>query len=66
MPEVDVCGMPVEVEPSYQYPLHFVAVGQMAIEEQSDKIVSDMEVCMKQRYVTEFLHAEKKAPSDIH
>ena len=47
MPEVDVCGMPVEVEPSSQYPLHFVAVGQMAIEEQSDKIVSDMEVCMK-------------------
>ena len=27
---------------------------------------SDMEVCMKQRCVTEFLHVEKDAPKDIH
>ena len=58
--------MAVEVEPSSQYPLHFVAVGQMAIEEQSDKIVSDMEVCMKQKWVTEFLHVEKMTSVDIH
>ena len=25
-----------------------------------------MEVCMKQRYVLEFLHADKMAPTDIH
>ena len=31
----------------------------MAAEGQSDKMVSDMEVCMKQRCVIEFLHAEK-------
>jgi len=29
-------------------------------------MVSDMEVCMKQRCVTEFFHAEKIAPNDIH
>ena len=38
----------------------------MAEEGQSDKMVSDMEVCMKQRGVTEFLHVEKIATTDIH
>jgi len=33
---------------------------------QSDKMASDMEVCMKQRCVIEFLHAKKIAPNDIH
>jgi len=42
-------------------PLNFVAVRQMTAEGQSD-----MEVCMKQRCVIEFLHAEKIAPNDIH
>ena len=32
----------------------------MAAEGLSDRMVSDVEVCMKQRGVTEFLHAEKK------
>ena len=39
---------------------------QMTAEGQSDKMVSDMKVRMKQRCVTEFLHAEKIAPNDIH
>jgi len=34
----------------------------MTAEEQSDKMVSDVEVCMKQSCVTEFLHAEKWHP----
>jgi len=38
----------------------------MTAEGQSDKMASDMEVRMKQRCVTEFLHAEKIAPNDIH
>ena len=46
--------------------LYFIAVQQMAAEGQSDKMVSDMEVRMKQRCVIKFLHAEKIAPSDIH
>lgn len=33
---------------------------------QSDRRVSDMQVHMRQRCVTEFLHAEKVAPIDIH
>jgi len=41
---------------------HFVAVWQMAAEEQSDKMVSDMKVHKKQRYGSEFLHAEKWQP----
>ena len=38
----------------------------MAAEGQSDKMVSDMEVCMKQKYGIEFLHVEKVALIDIH
>ena len=36
----------------------------MAAEGQSDRMTSDMEVRMKQGYVTQFLHADKKAPID--
>ena len=42
-------------------PLNFVAVRQITAEGQSD-----MEVRMKQRCVTEFLHAEKIAPNNIN
>jgi len=38
----------------------------MAAEEQSDRMVSDMEVQMEQRCVIELLHAEKMAPDDTH
>ena len=38
---------------------------QMAAEGQSDKMVSDMGVWMKQSCVIELLHAEKMAPTDI-
>jgi len=38
----------------------------MAAEGQSDRMVSNMEVCMEQRCFTEFLHVEKMAPTDIH
>jgi len=49
-----------EVEHSTKILLHFVVCKEMAAEEQSDKMVSDMEVCMKQRGRIEFLHAQKK------
>ena len=39
---------------------------QMATEGLSDKLTTNMEVLMKQRCVTEFLHAERNAPMDIH
>ena len=38
----------------------------MAAEEQYDKMMSDMEVCMKQMCEIEFLHVEKREPIDIH
>jgi len=38
----------------------------MAAEGQSDRMASDMEVCMKQRCVVKFLHTEKISPIDIH
>ena len=41
-------------------PLHFFAAWQMAAEWQSDKMVPDMDVHMKQRCVIEFLHEKKK------
>jgi len=37
----------------------------MAAEGQSDKMVSNMEVCMKQRGGTEFLYVDKILPIDI-
>jgi len=54
MSEVDIGGTAVEYLPT-SIPLHFVAVGQMAAEGQSDKMASDMEAHMKQRCVIEFL-----------
>jgi len=39
---------------------------QLAAEGQCDKLVSDVEVNMKQRCVIEFLHEEEVAPTDIH
>ena len=38
----------------------------MTAEVQSDKMVSNMDVQVKQRCVIEFLHAENMAPTDIH
>ena len=38
----------------------------MAAEGQSDKLASDMEVCVNLRCVTEFLYVEKMAPIDVH
>ena len=46
--------------------MHFVAMRQMAVEGHSGKMVSDMEEHMKQRFVIEFLHEEKMAPTAIH
>jgi len=51
-----LADMAVEVEPSHQ----FVAI------QLSDKMVSDIEVHMEQRYATEFLCVEKVAPTVIH
>ena len=38
----------------------------MAAEGQPDRMAADIEVGMKQRRVTEFLHVEKITPIDIH
>ena len=64
--EADVGGTAVLVEPSTNISLYFVAVWWMAAEGQSDRMASEMEVCVKQRCGTEFLCAEKMAPGDIH
>lgn len=47
-------------------PLNFIAEQQMAAEGSSDRMVSYMELCMKQRCGNEFLHVEKIIPTDIH
>jgi hypothetical protein len=51
--------MAVEVEPSRQQFVSFVAERQIAAEEHSDKMSYDMEVRTKRKCVAEFLHAEK-------
>jgi len=51
-------------------PSHVAAVTawqqQLTAVGQHDKMVSDMEVQMKQRCTVEFLHAEKTVPLDTH
>ena len=65
--EVYIGGMAVEAEPPTHILLHVVAMWQMAAEGQSDTMTSDMEVCVKQSCVTEFLlHAETVASTDVH
>jgi len=69
MSEVDVGGMEVDVEPSHQYSVTcfcHVTDGSTLCWGHSDRMVSDIEVHMKQRHGIEFLHAEKTAPTDIH
>jgi len=63
--EVDVGGMAVEVESSHQYSINVLLLCQTAAEGQSDEMVSDMEVHMKQRCVIEFLFVKKKWDSFI-
>ena len=64
MSEADGGGTVVGVEPSHQYSIPFCC--HVAAEGRSDRMVSDMEVHMKQRRGMEFLHAEKMAPNDVH
>ena len=66
IPEADVGGTVAEVKLHTNIPFQFVAKWEVAAEGQSDKMASDAKVHVKQRYVTEFLHAEKLAPTDIH
>jgi hypothetical protein len=56
--EVGAGGTAVEVEPCRQQFVN-VAVRHISAEEQSGKMASDMVVRAKQRFITEFLHAEK-------
>lgn len=55
-------GMAVEVEFFHYIFFYCTTDGSRA----SDKMASDMEMGMKQRYVTEFFHLEKMVPTDIH
>jgi len=63
--ELDIGGMVVEAEPSCQRSMTFFYC-VTAAEGQSDKMVSDIEVHMKQNCGTEFLHEEKTAPIGIY
>jgi hypothetical protein len=66
MLETDADGMAVEVDNSCKGFITFVAMQQITAEDQSGKLVSDMEVHTKQRCITEFLYAANIAPTDIH
>jgi len=65
--EADVCGMAVVVGPSCLCTSLFCCRATYGCRGQSDKITSDVEVWMGQRYVTEFLCVGKKmAPTVLH
>lgn len=66
MSDAGIGGTASDGEPSRNIPLHFIAFQQMVTEEQSDRMVSDMEVCIKQRRGTKFVCVEKMASIDIH
>ena len=55
-------GMTVEVQPSCQYFIIFVAIRQMAAEAQTHKIKPNMKLDMKKRCIIEFLHEKKLHP----
>lgn len=64
--KADVGVMVVEVDTSCQYSItlhHRAVVGHVGL---FDKMVSDMEMSVKQRYGIEYLHAEIVAPIDMH
>ena len=65
-PEVGVGGMAVKGELFHQHSITFCCIVTMTSERQYDKVSSVMEVCMKQRYVIEFLHVEKMTSIGIH
>jgi len=57
---VDGGGRGVEAEPSHQHSI--TCCGRvMAAEGHSDRMASDVEVCMEQRRIAEFLQVEKVA-----
>jgi len=75
MPPISLCwamtsedfgGMASEVEPSHQYSIMLCCHVMDGSRETVCQIVSDREMQMKQRFVIEFLHAEKIPPIDIH
>ena len=66
MTEAGVGRTAVEIEPARQYSVIFSCCLRDGSRGQYDKMISDMEVYIKQRCVIEFLHAEKMAPIDIH
>ena len=58
--EADTGGLVVEVEPSHQYPITFcLSCDRWQQRGGQKKIMSDVEMCMKQMCVIEFFHAEK-------
>ena len=64
--EVNAGGMAVQVEPFQKYSFTFCCHGTDGSRLQSDKVVYDKEVRLKQRCVTKFLHEEKMAFTDMH
>ena len=62
--EVDVGSMAVEAEHSTNTLSLVVAMWQMAAEVQSDKMLSDMEIHMKQTCAVEFFRVDKVTPID--
>jgi len=58
--------MAVEVGPSHKYSVTFWCCVTVDGRGAVWQMTSDMEVRMKKRCVTEFLLAEKIAPTDIH
>ena len=57
--------MAVEAEPSCQHSIAFCC-RVMVLEGQPDKMMSDMEVHIKQRGIIEFLYVKKIGLIDIH
>lgn len=62
--EVDIGSMEVEVPTNIHNVLFLCKRWQHR--GQSDKMASETEVCMKHKCITELLHVEKMAPTDIH
>ena len=63
---MDVGGWQQRLNLNSNIPLYFVGVGQMTAEEQSDRMVSDMEMHMEQKRGIEFPYKTSDSQAIAH
>lgn len=66
MSNMYVASAAIEFEPSLQYPINLTTMQNVTIEQQSNKMTSDLNMPMKQKTVVKFLRTGKIQTIDIN